>query len=88
MYILLCGHSCSEIHLLSETPNTLMVYYRYMRYEEIDNGIVRFTRKLVKRRNGNSKLCLLYLPAFIEKYGNEVLVEVDTINKVMTVRFF
>ena len=54
----------------------------------IENGIVRFTRKkLVKRRNGNSKLCLLYLPAFIEKYGDEVLVEVDTINKVITVRF-
>jgi len=50
-----------------------------------ENGIVKFKRKLVKRSNGNS--CLLYLPAFIRKYGNEVLVEVDTINKVITIKF-
>ncbi|ADB58653.1 hypothetical protein [Archaeoglobus profundus] len=53
----------------------------------VDNGIVKFKRKLVKTKRGNSKICLIYLPRFIEKYGDEVLVEVDTINKIITVRF-
>ena len=56
---------------------------KYMRSLEIDDGMLKFERTLVERKDKSGYI--LYLPRFIGDLGKKATVKVDIIEKKMII---